>query len=398
MKQLLDMKERMAQVITEDSAKLFELSHYIHENPEMAYKEVKAAKALCAFLEDRGFEVTRGAGGLETAFTSRVCPSGVTHPVIAILAEYDALTIGHACGHNVIATTAMGAAAAVKKVMEQEKLPGTLYVVGCPAEETGGGKIALQEAGIFDDVDAMILLHPTSGTTKIAGNCRSYYKLRAYFHGKGAHAGSHPEDGINAADAAALTYTAIGYLRNQMPEGVQITPLILEAGAENGLIPDSSEMSIRMQAFKLSTLETMVEKVRNCIKAGALGTGCTVDIKDEPGYKGRVCSYVLARAVRENLALLGEPTMEGMVDDRGGEDFGNLNRVIPGVMVYPTLLPEQKISNHTDRFRELADSPKSREVILLGSKVMAYSVLDWLMNPGVLDEAKAELEELKKTF
>lgn len=398
MEELSKLKEQMAGIIADESENLFALSHYIYENPEMAYQEVKAAKALCTFLRDRGFDVSEGVGGLPTAFSSRVCPTGVSHPIIAVLAEYDALTIGHACGHNLIATTAMGAVTALKKTMEQENIPGTLYVVGCPAEETGGGKIDLQKAGVFDDVDAMILLHPTTGVTKIAGNCRSSYKLRAFYHGKPAHAGSHPEDGINAADAAALAYTAVGYLRNQMPSDMQMTAMILDAGKENGQIPDHSEISVRVLSFNLSAMRAMVEKVRNCIKAGALGTGCTVEIQDEPGYEGRVCSYVLERAVRENLERLGEPTMKGMVDDKGGEDFGNLNRVIPGVMVYPTLLPEEKISGHTPRFLELADSPKSKEVILLGSKVMAFSVMDWFMNPSVIDEAKAELEEMKKTF
>ncbi len=389
------LKDRLDRLIQDDQPALWELSRYLHENPELYLQERKACAALTQYLTRRGLSPQTGTGGLETAFLAECCPTGIRAPVIDILAEYDALPIGHACGHNLIASTAVGAAAALGAVMKQEKIPGTLRLVGTPAEEAFGGKIVLQKAGVFDETDAMLLLHPTTGTTKIAGNCKSSYRLRAVYRGKGAHSGSHPEDGLNAADAAVVCYTALGCLRNQLPSEVQVMPLILNGGEENGLIPDKSEITVSVRCFKMSFLTKAVERVRDCIQAGALAAGCKVEIQEEPGYQGRVCSYVLAEVVRKNFQLLGEPVMPGMVDDNGGEDFGNLNRVIPGVMPYPTLLPEEKISNHTPRFRQLALSPRAEFVVQLGSKVLAYSALDLLCDPSILEAAKAELKELQ---
>lgn len=389
------LKKELDEYVFNDQVETWQLSCYIHEHPEVYLQERKACAALVDYLQKRGFHPTVGVAGLETAFMDEFCPTGIPYPTIAILAEYDALPIGHACGHNIIAATAVGAAAALRKVMEQHHIPGTLRIIGTPAEEEFGGKIAMQQAGIFDGVDTLLLLHPTSGTTKIAGNCKSSYLLQATYTGRGAHAGSHPENGINAVDAAVICYTALGCLRNQLPSEVQVMPLILDGGEENGLVPDKSEIAVHVRCFKMTYLKTAVEKAKACIQAGALATGCTVDIKEEPGYQGRVCSHVLAEVVRGNLDQLKEPVMPGMVDDNGGEDFGNLNRVIPGVMVYPSLLPEEKISNHTPRFRELAISPRAEYVVQLGCKTLAYTALDLFCNPDTVEKAKEELKELQ---
>ncbi len=392
------LKDNISKIIQDDKQELFSISQYIYDNPEMNFKEYKACKVLTEYLEKSGFNLTKNAGGLDTAFTAEYCPTGIKYPVIAILAEYDALSIGHACGHNIIATTAVGAGMALKQVMDQQNIKGTLRVIGTPAEEGGGGKIIMQKHGVFDDVDSMFLLHPTSGVTKIAGNCRSSYKLIVEYHGKAAHASSHPDKGINAVDAAHICYTALSCLRQQVISGISIMPLILNGGTENGLVPDYSKLVINIRGFNLKSMMDTVGKIKNCAKAGAVATGCTVDIKEIPGYYGRVKSQILGNVCRKNFELLGEPLMDGMVDDNGGEDFGNLNRVIPGVMVYPTLLPEEKISNHTERFKELANSPKSRDVIILGSEVMAYSALDLFNDTSIIDAAKEELKELQKTF
>jgi metal-dependent amidase/aminoacylase/carboxypeptidase family protein len=175
-------------------------------------------------------------------------------------------------------------------------------------------------------------------------------------------------------------------------------PVIVNSGKDNGLIPETSEIVVHINGFRQSFLDSAVEKVKNCIHAGAIATGCSVMIEEHAGYKGRVCSYVLGDVLRHNFESLGEELMPGMIDDNGGEDFGNLNRFIPGVMVFPTLLPGEKISNHTIRFRELANSERARDVILLGSKGLAYSVLDLLYDTSIIVRAKEELRELQHLF
>lgn len=401
-----EKKQELFSRVEELKEDLFDLSSYIYNHPEIAYNEYQACAALVKILGGAGFAMEEKAGGLDTAFIATTCPTGITSPRIDILAEYDALGVGdsfgegvsvaHACGHNLIATTAVGAGIALMDLMKKHQIPGTLRVVGTPAEESGGGKIDMQQAGVFEGTDAMLLLHPTSGVTKIAGNCRSSYKFKVRYTGVAAHSGSHPEDGVNAQDAANICYTAIGCLRNQLPGEVQVFAQFTNCGQDNFLIPDLAEMNIAVRCFKMTYLEKATEKVRACIEAGALATGCKVEIEEAPGYQGRVCSHVLEEPLRKNAELLGEPLMDGMVDDNGGEDFGNLNRVIPGIMFYPTLLPERKISNHTPEFLSLTNSPKSREVILLGSRTMAFTALDLFEDTSIIDRAKEELAQMQK--
>ncbi|MEG0394994.1 MAG: M20 family peptidase, partial [Anaerorhabdus sp.] len=189
---------------------LWNLSRYIHENPELCFKEEKACKAQCDFLRKEGFRVKEGLGSLPTAFEASI---GEGKPVVAILSEYDALAIGHACGHNLISISAMGAAIGIKKTLENEKFEGTLKIIGTPAEESGGGKIILLKEGFFEEVDAVIMMHPTSFTSRLAGECLSSKKISIEYLGQSAHAGSHPDNGINALSAANLYFVATGMLR-----------------------------------------------------------------------------------------------------------------------------------------------------------------------------------------
>ena len=398
------MKKELFQLIEYAKTDLFGLSDYIYQHPETAFCEFQSCKAMVDFLKKFGFDIEERAGGLETAFTASVCPTGEKFPCIDILAEYDALGLGesygedlgiaHACGHNLIAAVAAGTGIGLCQIMKKHKIPGTLRVVGTPAEEAGGGKIILQEKGIFEQTDALLMIHPTSGTSKIAGRCRCSTSLRVTYTGYAAHAGNHRQRGINAQDAANICYTSIGCLRHQLPDEVQVFVTMTGTYKEQMLIPDKANLQIAIRCFAESNLESTKEKVKGCIKAGALATGCKVEIEEKRGYLGRICNYTLERVLRKNVEELEEPLMLGMVDDNGGEDFGNLNRKTPGIMFYPTLLPERKISNHTLAFYELCNSDKSREVILLGSRALAYTALDLYMDPSIIEEAKKELEEM----
>lgn len=400
------MKQELGQNIEKFKLELFELSQYIYDNPEIGFKEYKACKKLCDFLTKYGFKITTNAGGLETAFVAEACPTGISYPQIDILGEYDALGLGdsfgkeysivHACGHNIIATCAVGAGISLLEIMKKNNISGTLRIVGTPAEEGGGGKIIMQENGVFNKTDAMIMIHPTSGTSKIAGKCKSSITMKIKYNGLGAHAGNHKERGINAQDAANICYMSIGCLRYQLPDDVQVFPQFVHNGNAKAIIPDTQEMSISIRCFKPSTLETVIPKIKNCVEAGALATGCTVTIEESLKYYGRLCFHTLEKLIRKNCELLNEPLMDGMVNDNGGEDFGNLIRKVPGIMFYPSLLLEKKISNHTPEFYKLCNSERANEVIILGSKVLAYTALDLFENTKEIELAKQELKELLK--
>lgn len=398
------MKQEIIKAVENSKKELFDLNSYIYDNPEIAFQEYKACRILSEYLRNNGFDITEQAGSLETAFVATACPTATVSPCIDILAEYDALGLGdsygqeysvaHACGHNIIASTAVGAAIALKTVMERWKIPGKLRVVGTPAEEGGGGKIIMQDHGVFDDTDAMLMIHPTSGKSKIAGRCKCSFTFHITYTGVAAHSGNHKERGINAQDAANICYTSVGCLRYQLPDDVQVFSLFTSCSKERMIIPDEMKMIVSIRCFSVTDLNNTITKVRNCIDAGALATGCQVSVQESRGYLGRVCNHTLEGILRKNVDMLKEPLMDGMVDDNGGEDFGNLNRKIPGIMLYPSLLPERKISNHTLEFYKLCNSQRAQDIIVLGSQALACTALDLFQNPSLIEDAKYELEQV----
>jgi amidohydrolase len=203
---LEEVKNRIEREVDERKPELIEISDYIHRHPELGYEEFLAVEKITTYLKQQGAEVESNYCNLETSFKStHIQGEGGVH--FAILAEYDALPkIGHACGHNIIATSAVGAYLATKKVMEVFNISGKVSLIGTPAEEGGGGKIKLIERGAFQDVDAAIMVHPTSGTTRIAGRCTATYKFLIEYTGRSAHAASQPFKGVNALDAANLFF------------------------------------------------------------------------------------------------------------------------------------------------------------------------------------------------
>ena len=399
----LEIKDEISSYIDSHLDELWELSNYIYNNAEVGFNEYVTSKKIIDTLEKSGFEVEHKAGGLDTAFVAVFSNSEQKKPRIDILCEYDALDLGevspgkeliaHACGHNIIATTGVGAGLAMKYILEKYAIPGEIRVVGTPAEEGGGGKIIMQEAGVFDDTDAMILLHPTSGKSKIAGRCKSSISYEVSYHGVPAHAGNHREKGINAHDAAVICYTSIGLLRYQTTDDIQLFVRFTDVGTEKGVIPSVAKLQVQIKSFNPNTVNLIAPKVRNCIEAGALATGCTVDIEEKVGYLGRIYNHTFEKYLRDNFELLGEPLKEGMVDDNGGEDFGNLMRKVPGIMPYPSLIPEKRVALHTLDYLKLVTSPRAKYVVGLGSKVMADTVLDFLLEPKIIEEAKAEMEK-----
>lgn len=405
--QSLKMKKEISEYVDKELDYLWDLSNYIYHHAEMGFHEYETSKRIVEILEEKGFCVERKAGGLDTAFVAEFSANENKQPRIDILCEYDALDLGesmpkdnriaHACGHNIIAATGVGAGIAMKYILEKYKLPGQIRVVGTPAEEGGGGKIIMQQNGVFDETDAMILLHPTSGKSKIAGRCKTSISYNVTYHGVPAHAGNHREKGINAHDAAVLCYTSIGLLRYQTTDDIQLFVRLTDVGKENGVIPSIAKLQVQIKSFNPNSVNWMAPKVKNCIEAGALATGCRVDIEEKIGYLGRIYNHTFEKYLRSNFELLGEPLKEGLVDDNGGEDFGNLMRKIPGIMPYPSLITEKRVALHTTDYLKLVTSPRAKYVVGLGSKVMADTVLDLLLNPDIIEKARKEMKyELEK--
>ena len=231
---------RVAEEIDRLADRLLDVSHRIHADPELAYAEYHAHDLLCGVLEEAGLHVTRGAYGLDTAFEARV--GGGSGPTVAIICEYDALPgIGHACGHNIIAAAGLGAALGASSVVEE--LDGNLVVLGTPAEEGGGGKIAMIDAGALLGVDAAMMVHPSSADVE-SMYAIAVQQVKVTYHGKASHAAAHPELGRNALDAAVLGYSAVGALRQHIAPDERIHGIFTEAGDQPNVVPRLSLIHI----------------------------------------------------------------------------------------------------------------------------------------------------------
>lgn len=245
---------------------VLDISHTIHANPELAFKEYCASALLTETLEAHGFAVERGSGGLETAFTAtyRQHDGG---PTIALLCEYDALPeIGHACDHNIIAAAPIGAGLILRPLFDQH--PGTLKIIGTPAEEYGGGKIKMLRAGVFEGIDVAMMIHPSTRHMTERSSL-AFNSLTFEFFGRAAHAAASPHQGINALDAMIMTFNNVNALRQQVREDVRIHGIITDGGTAPNVIPDYTRARFIVRAREVGYLDTVTEQVMNCARGAA---------------------------------------------------------------------------------------------------------------------------------
>jgi amidohydrolase len=268
---------------------LVQIALDLHDHPEINYQEHYAAKLLTDTLERKGFVVERGVGGVETAFRATLEGGAGKGPTVAVLAEYDALPeIGHGCGHNLIAMTAVGAGLGVQAALST--LPGRLVVIGTPAEEGGGGKVRLLKAGVFDDVQVALKSHPGSNRTSIPlevpleENWRlAMVGYRYLFYGKSAHAATMPQEGINALNAVIHLFTGIDALRQHLRDDVRIHGVITHGGKAANVVPDFAAANFMLRSRDhLYLRDEVVPKVAQIAEGAGKMTGARVEI--EPLY------------------------------------------------------------------------------------------------------------------
>jgi amidohydrolase len=386
------LKEQAAREIDRLGQELRAASLQIHSNPELGYQERAASSLLSNRLEKAGFSVERGVAGMETAFVATF-PGKGKGPRIAIMAEFDALPgLGHACGHNIIATSALGAALGLRTVMEQ--LDGTLVLMGSPAEELIGGKIIMVAAGLFNDVDAAIMIHPRN-VTQLGRLFTATTVMELIFHGKSTHAASAPDKGINALDACIATFNATNALKKHLADGVRLHGIILEGGVAPNVVPDRARAEFSIRARTRSYLDTVVAKVRACAEAGAMTAGATVDIQ-----VGRICpemntNRAIAEAFGRNAVALGhEPLPIDMNSGGGSTDMGAVSQVVPAIH------PHFKVTSanaelHSKDFEAAAGTEEAQDSMLQGAKVLAMTAIDIWTDPDLLRRAREEFEQSK---
>lgn len=368
---------------------MIDVSNSIHAHPELAFKEFYAMDLLTSTLQRYGATVERGTGGLATAFTGTF--SGRSEgPTIAFLAEYDALPdIGHACGHNVIAAIAVGAALAARVVLPE--LTGRVQVIGTPAEEEGGGKVILAERGAFAGVDVAMMVHPSTANSVSRGSL-ALHALTVEFEGVPAHAAAHPDKGINALDAMILTFTNINALRQHLRSDARVHGIITNGGRVVNVVPEYAAGRFLVRASEKAYAAEVLRKVKQCAEAAGLATGAKIKTTHVASYDNMVPNGVVARLFKANLEPLGYRIQESNSSDRmGSTDMGNVSQRVPSLHPYIGIA-DREVASHSVEFARAAISQTAEKALLAAAKAMALTAADLLMGPRLIEEAKGEFD------
>ncbi len=377
----VDTKAAAQELVDAQADALVALSHRIHAHPEIRFEEEQSSRWCAETLADAGFSIEAGVADLPTAF---VATAGSGPLVLSICAEYDALPgIGHACGHNVIAASAVGAALALQPLADD--LGITIKVMGTPAEEGGGGKILMLERGVFDGVHAAMMVHP-SPTEMDHMPCLAVAHVDVHYTGKEAHASAFPELGINAADALTVAQTAVGLLRQHIPGQARIHGIVTQGGDAPNIVPAHTVGKWYIRERTLDLLAELQPRVERCFEAGALATGCDYEIvAQSPTYSEMRDDIDLRNLYRANAEAIGRrfPNLGSAMERMSGStDMANISLAIP--TIHPMLgLDCFPISNHQPDFAAFCATPTADKAMRDGALGMAWTAIDAATEPAV---------------
>jgi amidohydrolase len=387
------LKQRIIDEVEARREELIHIADTLFADPEIAFEEFESAALLSSVLEENGFAVERGVAGLETAFVGTL-RGREDAPRVAFLAEYDALPeLGHACGHNLIGTAALGAGLAMKAVLPE--LGGTIQVIGTPAEERGGGKVIMVQGGVFDQVDVAMMVHP-SGRNITRRKSLTSHKVGIEFFGRAAHAAAWPDAGINALDAVIQTFNGINALRQHLRDDARIHGIITHGGRVTNIVPDYAAAQFGVRAADVGYAEKIIAKIRACAEGGARATGARLEFKEPEVYYANIMPNPrLADLVDANMAALGIQVRLPLPNERmGSSDMGNVSQAVPALHPYIAIGPEE-LAGHTVEFREAAGSPVGHEGMIKAAKVLAMTAVDLLAVPANMAEVKEVFQEQK---
>lgn len=384
------LKARMCERIDALADTLLEASHDIHAHPELAFEERHAHALLTGILEREGLDVTRSAYGLDTAFDAR---SGSEGPSIVVCAEYDALPgVGHACGHNIIATAGIGAGLAAAALADEAG--GRVRILGTPAEEGGAGKVYMAEAGAFDGVDAAVMVHPADADL-LSMDTLAAVTMEVEWFGEAAHASAFPWKGRNALDAAVIGYTNVAALRQHITSTDRIHGIFRKGGERPNIVPDHTVMEWMVRSARLKDLAPLTERVVHAWEAGALATGCRCEHKVlHHTYADMIDNPVLTRLYAANAEALGRPVSDPRRSEPrvvGSTDMGNVSYLVPSIHPMVRVAPKG-VSIHSHEFTRHAASPAGDEAVLVGAKALAMTIADLWADRSLVSDAQAAFD------
>ncbi|MCD9023585.1 M20 family metallopeptidase [Cohnella silvisoli] len=374
------------------SPRLIEIAAFIGSHPELGHEERQASAMLSSELEALGFQVERAVLGLETAFVAEY-RSSKPGPLIGLLAEYDALPeLGHACGHHLICTMALGAAAGLRAIADETG--GTIRVYGTPAEETKGAKIDMAAAGLFDDCDIAIMAHPYHSYER-SGASLAMDALQFEYHGKAAHAAANPDLGINALDAIILIFNAVNALRQQTKDDARIHGIISHGGQAPNIIPDYAAAQFYVRSASRAYTDELARKVTACAEAAGIATGCKLTASNyEYSYDELRTNETLSDAFTANMIADGIAEEDIRVGhDNGSLDLGNVSLRCPVIHPYIKAVNEP-YQLHTKEFRDAAQTDTAYKAMVFGATMLAYTACDVLTDARLLHRIKKEFNGL----
>ncbi|RBR13516.1 uncharacterized protein FIESC28_08144 [Fusarium coffeatum] len=396
--------ETISQSVAHHERDLAEICKKIHETPEYNYKEFKAHDNICDLMQKLGYNVKRSAYGIQTSFEVEYGKGG---KLIVFNAEYDALPgLGHACGHNLIATSSIAAFIATAELIRESKIQGRVRLLGTPAEEGGGGKVHLMKAGAYEGVDACLMAHPTGRLSPpssdnidgvSAAKTSARRQMKVSFTGESAHAGNTPWHGKNALDAVVSSYVNISLLRQQIQPTERIHGVIRNGGAEPNIIPDSTDLEYYIRAAGVDEVKSLSKKAEACFEASAIATGCKVKCTCEGDQ-----DYM---ELRPNTCMTSEFTKHmksfgrDFIDDANqppmgaSTDMGNVTYCLPGIHPMFSIGTEDPlIQPHTPKFAEAAGTKEALIRALDCGKGLAATACEMLLQPELLEKAREEFK------
>lgn len=393
--ELKDLKDRACSTIEMGKDELFEISKYIHSNPEYCFEEYKACKVLTDYLKEKNFVVEVGICDLETSFkgTYKSEKPGIN---IGIFGEYDAVQgLGHGCGHNIMAAMAVGAGMALKGIVDE--IGGTISVFGTPAEEGGGGKIIMLEKGAFKDLDAAMILHPANDTVV---NDISYSRtdIEVNFYGKTSHAATFPDEGISALNPLIQLFNMVNAMRLELMERGKILGVITKGGENPIYIPDHCTGKFTIRSFDMKFKLQLVDRFIKLCKSLADATNTTFEYKilGHP-YEDIRNNETIENLLEENFKALGE-----IVKPRerelgiGCTDMGNVTHYVPALQSYIKVCDGAK--GHTIEFLEACGDERGEKALITGAKAMAMTAIDLLYSKENMHKANIDFQVMKKKF
>ncbi|MEW9096779.1 MAG: M20 family metallopeptidase [Clostridiaceae bacterium] len=393
---LKELRSVIIEEVEKNKEKYINISHSIHEKPEIGNEEFFASKILTSKLEEEGFQVERNIAGHATAFIARKKNRYKNGPVIGYLAEYDALPgLGHACGHNIIGAASVAAAISLGKVLD--KTGGEVVVFGTPAEEggeNGSAKGSFVRENIFHGTDVCMMIHPSNETSP-SSTSLAVDPLDFEFIGKPAHAAACPEKGINALDAIIQLFNGINALRQHVTSDVRIHGIITHGGDMPNIVPEYAKARFYIRAATRKKCDQVTNRVKDIARGASFATGAKLNIIS---FQNPVDNLIRNEALDDifidNVRYLGEEIRTDIVKGIGSTDAGNVSHVIPTIHPY-IKIGESTLVSHTKEFCEAAISKKGDKGLILGAKVLALTGLTLLIETDRLNKIKEEFNNQK---